>query len=1005
MKSPELIRWRQRRRKQSRNSLGKRAIQVALVLVAIALAFSVGLPATAAAAAAGVYSYLTSNLPNPDAIKTVQDTFQTTTLYDRNGKLLYEVIDETAGDSQWVPLNQISPYLRCAVVSSEDRRFYDSSGIDLRGLARAVVNNITGGQTQGASGIVQQLVKNVITPPEERSGIKRTTTVKIREALLATEIARRYSRDQLLEWYLNTNFYGNLAYGIQAASRVYFNKDSADLTLAEAAMLTHIPQFPAQNPIDSPNEAKVRQGIILDAMIEGTDAKVRDCAVTEKQAEDAKQESLRLAQRQTRFNIQAPHFSVYARDRAVEILADHLGVGTEAATELVNRGGLRITTSLDLDTNNQLQKFAQEQVLKLQRDNKKANNSSIVVIKPSTGEVIAMVGSIDYYNDTIDGKFNVALGLRQPGSSFKPITYLELLRQGASPATLFWDTRTTFPTGGATPYTPENYDRKYHGPVRMRQVLSRSYNIPAVDALNRAGIGNVIRLAHKLGITNLDKGLDFYGLALTLGGGEVKLLDMTYLYSVIANGGTMNGAPRPAALRKGGYRDLDPAAILRIEDSKGNVLYSFESATNPKLLGPKSEQLTYQITSMLSDPQSRAAAFGYPSTLDLAGERPAAVKTGTTNDNKDNWTIGFTPDYVVGVWVGNTNNESMDQSVTGVTGAAPIWKQVMEYLHSGKPNKSFTKPDGLITRAVCSIDGLLPNGACPSVNESFIEGTVPTQVDTMVQRFPINKDTGKIALPGTPPDKVEEKILYIFPPQAQDWLDGMTEDEKKLYPLAPTELDTQFGGVAASGDVAIAYPPNGAYIRGTKDDGSPAEIEIRGNAKGGNWVSYKIAFAAGFDPAPDKWQQIGPDHPEQVDNNVLERFNLASIPPGLYSLRLTRVEQDNRVTEYVTRFTIDITPPKAKIAQPFAGQLFTAPGDEWIDINADVTDDNRISKVEFFVNNDEKPFATKTSAPYSIKWTIPPGFTGQASIRVVAYDGAGNKAESPRVGVAVTYKK
>ncbi len=1002
MQANHLIPMRQRRRGKSKNSVGKRAIQIVIVLVIVITGISVVIPVSAVLAATTLYSYFTADLPDPTQIVKVQNSFQTSKLYDRNGTLLYEIIDPTGGDRQWVKFNDISPYLRCATVANEDRRFYDNAGIDIRGTARAVVNNLQGGATQGASNIAQQLVKNVITPPEERAGPKRTLTVKVREALLAMEVTRRYDKKLLLEWYINTNFYGNLAYGIEAASRVYFNKSARDLTLSEAAMLAPIPQFPKQNPFDNPVPAKDRQSLTLDAMVQASDLGVPDCKVTAKLAADAKRETLKLSTRQERFNILAPHFSVYAKEQAITLLADHLGIGTDAATELVNRGGLKIYTTLDLKINDEVNRIANEKVAALAAAKKDANNASVVVLKTGTAEILAMIGSLDYFNDAIDGKFNVATGLRQPGSSFKPITYIELLRQGASPATMFMDVRTAFDVGGIDPYTPENYDRKYHGPILMRETLSRSYNIPAVDALNRAGIGNVLRNAHKLGINDLDKGLQFYGLALTLGGGEVKLLDMTYLYSVFANGGTMVGAPRPASLKRPGYRELDPVSILRVEDAKGRILYDFtKPATNPNLLGPNSRQLTYQITSILSDASARAAAFGYPSILDLTEGRPAAVKTGTTNDNKDNWTMGYTPDFVVGVWVGNTDNHSMDHTVTGLTGAAPIWHDVMDYLHEGKPQRAFDRPDGLVNRAVCAIDGLLSNGVCPTISEIFIPGTEPKQISTIVQKFPIDKETNRLAVAGTPADKVEEKIMYVFPPQAQDWYSSLTDAEKARMPQPPTEFDTQYGGTVASGDVSIAQPTNGGYISPTLNGGV---VDIRGNAKGGNWSLFKVFFGAGFDVPPDKWQQIGPDHKDQVDNNLLEHWNLAGIAPGLYSLKLSRIENDGKVTDSVIQVTLDNIPPAVKIIQPQSGESYNSAVDEWVDVAADVRDDHTISKVEFYTSVDPaNPYAVRTSAPFNVKWTIKGG--GGVDFWAVAYDGAGNRTESGHVRALIGYKK
>jgi membrane carboxypeptidase/penicillin-binding protein PbpC len=616
-----------------------------------------------------------------------------------------------------------------------------------------------------------------------------------------------------------------------------------------------------------------------------------------------------------------------------------------------------------------------------------------------------MVGSLDYFNDAIDGKFNVATGLRQPGSSFKPITYLELLRQGASPAALFWDVRTEFDVGGLAPYLPENYDRKYHGPVRMRQALSRSYNIPAVEALRRAGIGNVIRLAHKLGINDLDQGLQFYGLSLTLGGGEVKLLDLTYLYATLANGGSMVGAPRPASQKRPGYRDLDPAAILRVEDAQGRVLYEYRPAVNPNLLGPSSRELTHLIASMLNDPQSRAPAFGYPSVLDLDGGRPAAVKTGTTNDNKDNWTMGFTPDYTVGVWVGNTDNSPMNRNVTGLTGAAPIWHDVMEFLHRDRPLRDFQRPEGLVEKTVCAIDGLAPNGVCPSVVELFLPGTEPSEQSTLVQKFPINKETNRIAVPGTPPELVEERVMYVFPPQAQDWYASLTDEEKQRTPQPPTEYDTQYGSVlAAAGDVAIAQPANGGYVSGALAAANTGgNIEIRGNAKGGDWMAYRVFVGRGYNVPPEGWQQIGPDHGEQVDNNLLENWNTAGFEPGVYAIKLTRLEHNGTATDAIVQVTLDNNPPNVKLIQPQPEEAFEVGKDEWIDVNAQVQDDYTISKVEFFAGDPAAPFAVKTVAPFNVKWTIPPGAGGSVELWAVAYDGAGNKTESARVKAVLSY--
>ena len=408
---------------------------------------------------------------------------------------------------------------------------------------------------------------------------------------------------------------------------------------------------------------------------------------------------------------------------------------------------------------------------------------------------------------------------------------------------------------------------------------------------------------------------------------------------------------------------------------------------------------------MLDDPQSRADAFGYPSVLDLKNGRHASVKTGTTNDNKDNWTVGYTPDFVTAVWVGNTDDSSMARDVTGISGAAPIWADVMELLHKGRPNKTFPKPDGLQRIGVCAIDGLKSNGDCPTISELVIPGTEPNITSSIVKRLAVITATGQLAPPGTPPDQVQEKLFYVFPPQARDWLDSMRpEDRQRLYPEPPVWATGI--SVTTGAEIAITFPANGGYVSANIPgaNGQPGQVEIRGSARGGSWVAYQIAFAKGFNPPPEgPWQNIGPDHSNQVDNGVLETFNLAGQDEGPYTLRLTRIEQDHS-TEATVRFTVDNKPPSVRIAQPFAGQAYTN-GEEWVDVNADVKDNARVSKVEFFAGGSDKPFAIKTVAPFSVKWVIPPGSAGPVSFTAVATDGAGNSTKSTAVSAYVVYKR
>ena len=880
-----------RRRAHAQQGKGQTAFRF-IVIAVIAVVLSCGaIFGTGIGGAVAIYAGLTADLPDPAQLEAQfsaqnQEFFETTKIYDRTGQhLLYEVIDPRHGDRQWVPLASIPAFCRQAVVANEDKSFYDNPGFDLRGVARAFVSNLQGGSVQGGSSITQQLVKNNLIDPEERlirEGLAGYTR-KAKEILLAAEIGRRFSKDQILEWYLNTNFYGNQAYGIQAAAKVYYNKTVDQLDLAECAMLAPIPQFPAQNPVDNPTEAKSRQALALDAML-------RDNYITADEAVAAKTQTLKVGGGvETRFDIVAPHFSVYVR----KWLEDKFGADT------VYRGGLKVYTTLDLDLQNFAQDTIAQQVKNLTDEGHNANNGSTVVIRPTTGEILAMVGSADYWNDAIDGKFNVATGLRQPGSSFKPFTYLTLLSQGVPASYGFLDVRTEFAQPGANPpiYVPENYDRKYHGYTRLRIALDRSYNIPAVQALQMAGVGNVLRTAHKMGITTLDQGLGYYGLALTLGGGEVKLLDETYAFGVFANDGNMAGSPIPEESQRPGYRTLDPVPVLRVENSKGEVLWKYDAATTVPIVDPR---LAYLMNNILSDNSARWAAFGSPNILEL--DRPAAVKTGTTNDYKDNWTVGYTPQVVIGVWIGNTDNTAM-KNVSGISGAAPVWNQLMTYFLKDKPVEQFVRPPGLEEATVCATTGLLPTKYCPTTKELFIPGTEPTSYDTLSRAFLIDRDTGLLATASTPPDKVEEKVFEIYPPEAADYV------RENNIPQPPSNYDTVYGPPPnAYGDVAIIDPNAYSYIHGT--------AVITGNAKGGDYNHYRLDFGKGLNPT--EWQQIGPDHGEQVEGGPLEYWDVSALD-GLYSLRLTVFRNNNDTQTAIVPVTVDNITPTIKIIYPNDG--------------------------------------------------------------------------------------
>jgi len=996
-----VLQRRERRRARGRSGPAVLLRIVGIVLLATILAQLLTLSGIVGSVV-GVYAYFAQDLPEPENIEFVEQDFETTHIYDRTGQvLLWEVVDPTAGNRVWVPLEQIPDDLICATVAIEDRTFWENPGFDLRGIARAFISNLRGDRIQGGSSITQQLIKNVLINPEERIvGTEGPDWAdyarKIKEVILAVEITRRYSKEQILEWYLNTNSYGGMAYGIEAAAQTYFGKHASELTLSEAATLAAIPQYPWMNPFHNPDAARQRQNLVLDQMV------IQGC-ISEAEAEAAKVEPWNLASPTEQFDLLAPHFSVYVRNQLDEMFGP----------ELVRRGGLRVYTTLDYDLQLQAECVARAHIRRLSGEDEQTvlneaiasgctaaqflpplrssdvgqdhnvSNAAVVAIRPGTGEIMAMVGSLNYWDDSIDGRFNAALGLRQPGSAFKPFTYVTLLSQGYNAAHLFWDVRTAFEQPGQPPYVPENYDRQYHGPQRLRLALARSYNIPAVAALQIAGVDNVIRMAHRMGINSLDRGLEFYGLSLTLGGGEVRLLDMVYAFSVFANYGAMIGEPIPPDQVVPGFRELNPVAILRVEDRNGNILYQYTEPQRREILDPR---LAYLMISILSDRQARLAAFGLGNPLELSNDRPAAVKTGSTNDFRDGWTVGFTPQLTVGVWVGNTDNTEMD-NVPGSKGAAPIWHAVMEYAMQDEEILPFPRPDGLVERQVCALSGHLPTEHCPTVTELFIPGTEPTERCPIHQAFLVNRETGRLCTLFTPPELCEERVYEVYPPEAADWLASLPEDRRP--PTPPTEYDTIYGPTASDAEVVITDPAPYAYIAG-------GVIPVSGNARGGDFAFYRLAFGEGLNPS--QWIQIGPDHGNQVDHGVLEYWDVTGLN-GLYSLQLTVVDHSQAVRQATIQVTVDNEPPTIALTNPTNGRQYIWGKDEWVNINADVTDDYAIGRVEFYRNDEPEPFAVRTIAPYNVNWVL--AELGQQRFRAVVYDAAGNRAESETVTVVV----
>ena len=632
------------------------------------------------------YARIAATLPSPDELQDRANTFKTTAIYDREGNLIYEVFPPDAGRRTIAPLADISPNMINATLAVEDPNFYQHPGVDPVGVARALYYVFRREATRpGGSSLVQQLVKLTYLSSE------KTLTRKINEAILSLEINRRYTKDDILEIYLNHIFYGNLAYGVEAAAQTYFGKHARDLTLAEASLLAGIPQYPGQyDPYTHWQATRNRQADVLRLMVEHGFITPME-ATRAWLAYDGKTPDQVLHRPLADFRY--PHFVLMVRE---ELEATY-------GPQVVAKGGLRVYTTLDPA----LQRAAEEAVRRgvdaLAQRNANARNAALVAIDPQTGEVLALVGSADFNDKSIDGQVNMAVTPRQVGSTMKPLDYLatfEMPEDYWTPATIVMDERTEFPDGpGRPPYVPRNYDGKFHGPVSVRSALANSYNIPAVKALQHAGVPALKDLAQRLGVSTLTR--EDYGLALALGSGEISLLEMVNVYAAFANGG----------LRQ------EPHLITRVETQEGDLL---ADNTRPNPVRAITPEHAFLITSILSDYQARKPAFGRASRWLELPDRPVAAKTGTTNDWRDGWTIGYTPQIAAGVWVGNTDNAPMN-GLSGVSTAAPIWKTFMTAAHENLPIANFTPPPGVVQLTICSDTGALATAECENRRQEYFK--------------------------------------------------------------------------------------------------------------------------------------------------------------------------------------------------------------------------------------------------------------------------------------------
>lgn len=735
------------------------------------------------------FAWYSRELPKPGEVVRRQGF--STKIHDRNGKLLYDLYDQERRTP--VDFEEIPQTLRDAVVAIEDKEFYKHSGFDLKTIFRIPYNVIVRNRVVGGSTLTQQLVKNALLTNE------RSVERKFKELVLSLQIERKFSKDEILEMYLNEAPYGGTAWGIGTASQMYFNKPVNELNLVESAILAGLPQRPtAYSPYTGKTDKdgtplwKMRALGVLRRMKE-------DGYVTELAYEEAISGLDEVEFERSAMEFKAPHFVFYIREQLAEMYGE----------ELVDTGGFNVTTTLDLDFQDEAQQIVAEEIDKVEASHHITNGATLVQ-DPRNGEIIAMVGSRDYSNSEIGGQFNVVVdALRQPGSAIKPVTYLGLLQRGYTPASVLVDVPTTFQANdNDKPYDPKNYDGTFRGPVSVRNSLGSSLNIPAVKALATVGVDNFLELAYSMGLNTLEPtaaNRQRFGLAVTLGGAEVRMIDLVSAYSAFANEG----------------KKVEPVSILKVQDHDGKVLYEHRPVDPKQIIKPEE---AFLISNILSDNNARAMAFGTNSLLNTG--RPIAVKTGTTNEMKDNWAIGWSREVIVGAWVGNNDNTAMKVVASGVSGATPIWRRViLAALEHGYGAPAWQVPSNVEQVTVDQVSGYPEHHGFATKVDYAIRNTVPSLPDPLHAMLKVCREDDRYKLANDADvlrGRYEEKeyvVLKENDPISQDgknrWQLGINSwiesnpDEKYRFP-------TDYCGDVNEVYVSLQEPKDKQSFDGTK---------------------------------------------------------------------------------------------------------------------------------------------------------------------------------------------
>jgi 1A family penicillin-binding protein len=733
-----------------------------------------------------LFLWFSRDLPEPGKLIAAKYK-DATRIYDRKGELLYSVYQDE--NRTYVKLPAIPKTLQNATISIEDKDFYSNQGFSPVAYLRVAWNFITGKGLGGGSTISQQLVKNVLLSPE------RSIQRKIKELILSIQVNQKYTKDEILEMYFNNIPYGGTAIGVQAASEMYFGKKVDKLNDAECVFLAGLPQSPSlYSPFSGNKYYLGRTKAVLKQM-------VADGYITQDKSDALYKQVVSFHFSQKYSSIKAPHFVMYVKDKLEQ----------QFGSQMVLNGGLQVTTTLDYDLEKKTEDIVNTEIDKLGKY--KVNNAAAIVADPKTGEILAMDGSKDYFDKDIDGNFNVATSNnRNPGSSLKPIIYAAAFEKNYTPATMVMDVKTEFPSNDPLkPYVPVNYDGKYHGPVQLRFALGNSLNIPAVKVLGMIGLDAGMKKAYDMGISNWEptaENKSQVGLSLVLGGRGTSLIDEVTAYSVFANRGIRQ----------------DPVSILKVVDNRGNVIFETKKKEGKKVLSP---EIAFLISHILLDDNARALAFGTGSWLNVPG-KTVSVKTGTTDEKRDNWTIGYTPSIVAGVWVGNSDNSPMNPVIaSGVTGASPIWNKIMSYALKNKPDEQPFKPDNVIAMQIDALGGGLPHGGQATRSEYFIKGTEPTAESSIYkskdgQNYFVFHEADPVSTDGK--NRWQEGI--------NNWLNTDHKDTKEYHP--PDDLLNQNDKSSSEPTATTASPDVTASPTPTDEPAPTPDFNVHGGLHIGN---------------------------------------------------------------------------------------------------------------------------------------------------------------------------